>query len=79
MADYSVVGEEDYDAFIERLQTEVPHHEHLPSKVELQRLAIQSFAKPVKNWKPENAPVKGQRYKAYMTIASKTEELLLSK
>ena len=79
MADYNVVEEEDFDTFIERLQAEVPHHEHLPSKVELQRLAIQSFAKPVKNWKAENAPVKGQRYKTYVMIAMRTEELLLSK
>ena len=79
MADYSVVGEEDFDTFIERVKAEVPRHEHLPSKVELQRLAVQSFAKPVKNWRAENAPVKGQRYKAYETIARRTEELLLSK
>ena len=78
MADYSVVKVEDFDTFIDKLKTEVPHHEHIPLKVELQRLAVQSFAKPVKQWKPDNAPVKGQRYKSYVYIANKTEELLIS-
>jgi hypothetical protein len=78
MADYSVVEVEDFDTFIDKLKTEVPHHEHIPLKVELQRLAVQSFAKPVKQWKPDNAPVRGQRYKSYVDIANKTEELLIS-
>ena len=78
MADYSVVEVEDFDTFIDKLKTEVPHHEHIPLKVELQRLAVQSFAKPVKQWKPDNAPVRGQRYKSYVEIANKTEELLIS-
>ena len=78
MADYSVVEVEDFDTFLYRLQKEVPEHEHVPLKVELQRLAVQSFAKPVKQWKPDNAPVKGQRYKSYVYIANKTEELLIS-
>ena len=78
MADYSVVEVEDFDTFIDKLKTEVPHHEHIPRKVELQRLAVQSFAKPVKQWKPDNAPVRGQRYKGYVNIANKTEELLIS-
>ena len=78
MADYSVVEVEDFDTFIDKLKAEVPHHEHIPLKVELQRMAVQSFAKPVKQWKPDNAPVKGQRYKSYVDIANKTEELLIS-
>ena len=78
MADYSVVEVEDFDTFIDKLKTEVPHHEHIPLKVELQRMAVQSFAKPVKQWKPDNAPVRGQRYKSYVDIANKTEELLIS-
>lgn len=79
MADYSVVEVEDFDTFIDKLKAEVPHHEHIPLKVELQRMAVQSFAKPVKQWKPDNAPVRGKRYKNYVMIAKKTEELLLSK
>lgn len=79
MADYNVVEEEDFDTFIIKVETEVPHHEHLPSKTELQRLAVQSFAKPVSKWKPDNAPVKGSRYKLYVSVANRTEELLLRK
>lgn len=77
MADYKVVQVEDFDTFIDMLKREVPNHEHIPLKVELQRLAVQSFAKPVKQWRPDNAPVKGQRYKSYVAIAYKTEDLLL--
>jgi len=78
MADYRVIEVEDFDTFLYMLQKEVPHHEHVPLKVELQRLAVQSFAKPVKLWTPSNAPVRGQRYKSYVEIANKTEELLIS-
>jgi hypothetical protein len=78
MADYDVVKVEDFDTFLYMLQKEVPQHEHVPLKVELQRLAVQSFAKPVKLWTPSNAPVRGLRYKSYVEIANKTEELLIS-
>jgi len=78
MADCRVIEVEDFDTFLYMLQKEVPHHEHVPLKVELQRLAVQSFAKPVKLWTPSNAPVRGQRYKSYVEIANKTEELLIS-
>lgn len=79
MADYSVVEVEDFDTFIDKLKAEVPHHEHIPTRAEMQRMATLSFAKPVKQWSADNAPVKGQRYKNYVMIAKKTEELLLSK
>ena len=79
MADYSVVEVEDFDTFIDKLKTEVPHHEHIPTRAEMQRMATLSFAKPVKQWSADNAPVKGKRYKNYVMIAKKTEELLLSK
>jgi len=79
LADYSVVMVGDYDTFIDMLIKEVPQHKFLPTKAELLRMAVQSFAKPVKQWTPENAPVKGQRYINYVTIAMRTEELLLLK
>lgn len=79
MADYSVVEVEDFDTFIDKLKAEVPHHEHIPTRAEMQRMATLSFAKPVKQWSADNAPVKGKRYKNYVMIAKKTEELLLSK
>lgn len=79
MADHNVVGEEDFDTFIEKVKAEVPQHQHLPTRTELSRLAVQSFAKPVKKWDPNNAPVKGKRYKLYLEIARKTENILLGK
>ena len=79
LADYSVVMVGDYDAFIDMLIKEVPQHKFLPTKAEMLRMAVQSFTKPVKQWTPENAPVKGQRYINYVTVAMRTEELLLMK
>ena len=77
MVDYNVFGKDHYDSFINRLRKEVPDHEHLPSRVELQRMAIQSFAKPVKQWTADNAPVKIQRFMTYEKIAHQMENLLL--
>lgn len=77
MVDCNVFGKDHYDSFINRLLKEVPDHEHLPSRVELQRMAIQSFAKPVKQWTADNAPVKIQRFMTYEKIAHQMENLLL--
>jgi hypothetical protein len=76
MADKNVVKEEDYETFCEMVKTEVPRNEHLPSCDELQRLAMLSFTKPVRNWNSENAPVKGKRFNDYLMIANRTTELL---
>ena len=79
MADYSVVKVEDFDTFIDKLKTEVPHHEHIPTRAEMLRMCSHSFAKPVKQWTADNAPVKGKRYYKYVTIAMKTEKIMLAK
>jgi hypothetical protein len=76
MADYNVVGEEEFDTFINKVVTEIPHHEHLPSKTELQRLAVQSFAKPIVLWDKNDAPVKGKPFEDYKRIGEKMIELL---
>ena len=70
------VNIDDFDGFIDMIKTEMPYHEHLPTRVELQRLVVQSFAKPVNSWKPGNAPVTGKRYNDYLKIAQKMMELL---
>ena len=77
MVDYNVFGKDHYDSFINRLRKEVPDHEHIPTRAEMLRMVTQSFAKPVKQWSPDNAPVQGQRYKTYEKIAHQTEDLLL--
>ena len=76
MADRNIVREDDFDAFIELVTTEVPNHPFLPRKEEMQRLAVLSFAKPLYLWRRENAPVKGKRFGDYLKIAHQTTELL---
>ena len=77
MVDSNVVTENDYDGFIDMVLTEVPNHKNPPTRTELQRMAVQSFAKPVSSWRINNAPVQGKRYNDYLKIAQKTEKLLL--
>ena len=77
MVDCNVFGKDHYDSFINRLRKEVPDHEHIPTRAEMLRMVTQSFAKPVKQWSPDNAPVQGQRYKTYEKIAHQMEDLLL--
>ena len=79
MADYSVVEVEDFDTFIDKLKTEVPHHKHIPTRAEMLRMCSHSFAKPVKQWTADNAPVKGKRYYVYVAIAMRTEKIMLAK
>ena len=76
MADLNIVGEDDFDAFIDMIKTEVSGHQSLPTRTELQRMAVQSFAKPVILWNSSNAPVQGKRYQDYLKIARTMEELL---
>ena len=76
MVDRSVVRKEDYDGFIERVTAAVPEHECLPIRLELQRMAVDSFAKPVSSWREDDAPVKGKRFEQYLTIAEKMLGLL---
>ena len=76
MADLNIVKEDDFDAFIEMVKTEVPRHSSLPTRAELLRIAIQSFAKPIVLWHAGNAPVKGKRFNEYLRIAQRTAEIL---
>lgn len=76
MADLNIVVEDDYDTFINMITTELPQHKCLPTRAEMLRIAVQSFAKPVVLWQTGNAPVKGKRYSEYLKIAKMTKELL---
>lgn len=71
-----VVAEEDYEGFKKLVLEVVPEHECEPSRVELQRMAIGSFRKPVREWNVKNAPVKGKRFCDYQTIGLQVLELL---
>lgn len=72
MADHQLVDEGSLAAFCERVATLLPHHAHLPTARELQRMAVQSFAKPVSLWSAVNAPVAGGRFNDYLRIARLT-------
>lgn len=74
--DYNIVEDDGFGAFVDMVKEEVPKHEHLPVRDELQRMAALSFAKSVKVWNENNAPVKGKRYKDYLKIAQEAENML---
>ena len=77
LVNYNIISDGDYEGFCERVKMEVPNHQHLPTVAELQRMAVMSFVKPVRQWTADYAPVTGKRFKDYKNIALKTEELLL--
>ena len=62
--------------FCERVARVVPRHGHLPNARELQRVAVQSFSKPVALWTVANAPVSGVRFMDYLRIAQLTARYL---
>ena len=76
LVDLTFLSVNAYDAFVSMVRKEVPDHEHLPKRLELQRMAVGSFAKPVKFWREDNAPVQGTRFYKYKSIALHTFDLL---
>lgn len=76
LVDVTFLTAKDYDEFVGMVQKVVPEHEHLPKRLELQRMAVGSFTKPVKNWREDNAPVRGTRFYNYKAIAMHTFDVL---
>lgn len=76
MMEKKVINPWDYDTFCIRVKNAVPEHEHLPTRLELQRMAVKSFAKATVLWDENDAPVKGTRFNAYVKLVDKTKELL---
>lgn len=76
LEDDAVVTEGDFDAFCQLVRAEVPEHPHLPARDEMVRMASQSFKRPVAMWNEMNAPVQGKRYRDYLKIAQKMQDLL---
>lgn len=64
------------DDFCTRVATLLPDHQHLPTLRSLQRMDVLSFTKPVEEWREDNAPVTGYRFKAYKSLGLLTLELL---
>jgi hypothetical protein len=77
MVDLVLINEKDYKGFCELVESEVPHHKHLPKPTEMQRMAVESFARPVNKWNEYSAPVVGSRFMDYKKIAEEAERMLL--
>jgi hypothetical protein len=67
-----------YAYFCSLVAETVPAHKKLPVALELQRLDVLSFSRPVAMWDESNAPVRGKRFRQYKVIADKTIALLNS-
>lgn len=76
MVDKKLLGKTDYEEFCLLVGRSVPGHEHLPVADQMQRLAVQSFAKPVVLWEKSDAPVKGKPFENYKRIGEKMLALL---
>ena len=76
MVDKKHIDKKDYEGFCRLVERVVPDHEYLPSAEQMQRLAIQSFAKPVVLWDENDAPVKNKPFYDYKRIAERMLELL---
>ena len=76
MMEADVVKQWDYDAFCILIREEVPHHHHLPTRLELQRMAIGSFARSIVLWTENDAPVRGKRFDTYKKLARQTKAML---
>lgn len=64
----------DMQGFVDMVMRAVPEHAHLPSVKELNRMAVDSFTRAVALWDEREAPVMGERFKAYLRIARATME-----
>lgn len=76
MMEADVVKLWDYDAFCTLIKEEVPNNHHLPTRLELQRMAIGSFAKSIVLWTENDAPVRGKRFDTYKRLARQAKEML---
>lgn len=71
-----VIDEDDYTGVCKMIAEQVPFHKHLHMADELQRMAVLSFRKPVRQWNPKDAPVKGKRFTDYQQIGLRMLALL---
>ena len=69
----------DYDGFIASIERLYPDKDFGIDKKELQRMAVGAFDKPVSLWTPSDAPVTGNAYKGYYSVASVVLQTLRTK
>lgn len=79
LLDAKLFADDSIGDFCNRVKTLLPEHEHLPEVKEVQRMAVDSFARPVALWNENDAPVSGKRYDDYLRIARKMMNLLSEK
>lgn len=72
LLDCGLLGQDAYMRFSELVRRSVPDHTQLPSRDNLRRMAVQSFARPIAKWDPQDAPVSGVRFEEYLAIARAT-------
>jgi hypothetical protein len=65
LMDCGFIKEGDYQTFCNLVAYVLPHHQHLPNKNEVGRMAVDCFAKPFETWTDAKAPVHGEYYKNY--------------
>jgi hypothetical protein len=69
--------EKDYDGFCERIKREMPDHKYLPDPVEIGRLDILGFSKPIEKWNNKDTPVtQRKRFMEYKEIGLRMLDLL---
>jgi len=78
LVELTSLGMAEMESFCGQVARIVPKHEFLPSAGELQRMAVQSFLRPSRLWDENDAPVRGKRFRDYVMIADRTEELLMA-
>lgn len=67
----------DYEGFCERIKRELPDHKHLPDAVEISRMDILSFSKPIEKWDINDAPIsQRKRFLEYQEIGFRMIDLL---
>ena len=78
LVELTSLGMAEMESFCGQVARIVPMHEFLPSAGELQRMAVQSFLRPSRLWDENDAPVRGKRFRDYVMVANRTEELLMA-
>ena len=76
LLDEKLIEANSHSDFVCMVHSTVPDHEALPTKSELYRIELDSFRYAVKDWREDDAPVKGSRYDAYVSIANAVFEAL---
>lgn len=68
LLDKELAEKDDFVGFCDRIKRLLPDHKHLPEPKEMGRMNVQSFSKPIAMWTETNAPVRGTRFKDYLSI-----------